>query len=388
MSAHHDHSHGAHDPGGHGHSHGPGGHDHAAHASERSLAIAAALTGTFMVVEAVGGWISGSLALLADAGHMLVDFAGLALAYVAIRMARRPADARRSFGYDRFQILVAYSNGLVLFGIAGFIIYEAWRRLEDPAPILAGPMFVVAVAGLLVNIAAFFVLHGGDKEDLNRRGALLHVLGDMLGSVAAIIASIVIWSTGWTPIDPILSVLVCLLILGNAWRLVRESAHVLLEGSPAGIDGANVAERLGRRVEGLADVHHVHVWMITPKRRAATLHACLAPGADGPAVVRAVKRVLREEFAIGHATVEVESDICADGAIADHDHDHGHGHAHPHDHAHDRTHGHDHSHDHAQDHRHGHDHRNRAGVRPSANPDLSASHGAAPAPGEPTPRPV
>ncbi len=355
MSAHHhDHSHGH---GGHGHS-----HDHAAHASERSLAIAAGLTGTFMVVEAAGGLISGSLALLADAGHMLVDFAGLALAYIAIRMARRPADARRSFGYDRFQILVAYSNGLVLFGIAGFILFEAWRRLAEPEPILAGPMFAVAVAGLLVNIAAFFVLHGGDKEDLNMRGALLHVLGDMLGSVAAIVASLVIWSTGWTPIDPILSVLVCVLILGNAWRLVRESAHVLLEGSPSGINGAGVTERLVGRVEGLADIHHVHVWMITPKRRAATLHARLQPGADGPAVVRAVKRTLREDFAIGHATVEVEGDICADGSADcagaagqahDHGHDHDHGHHHDHGHGPARSPAH---HDHAHHGEHGHDH--------------------------------
>ncbi|WP_062110915.1 cation diffusion facilitator family transporter [Aureimonas sp. AU40] len=386
MSAHHhDHSHRSHAHAG-GHAHGEG-HDHAAHASERRLAIAAGLTGLFMLAEVAGGLISNSLALLADAGHMLVDFAGLALAFLAIRMARRPADARRSFGYDRFQILVAYSNGLVLFGITGIILFEAWRRLSDPVPILAGPMFAVAVGGLLVNIAAFFVLHGGDKEDLNLRGALLHVMGDLLGSVAAIVASLVIWLTGWTPIDPILSVLVCLLILTNAWRLVRESGHVLLEGAPAGVDGAGIAGRLTGRVEGLADVHHVHVWMITPKRRAATLHARLAPGADGPGVVRAIKATLREEFAIGHATVEVEGEICADGALGctdaqTHDHDHDHGHEHSRDRGHDQggRHDHGHGHGHAQAHVHGpdcshdhHDHDSAPGAHSSAHPGETAT---------------
>jgi cobalt-zinc-cadmium efflux system protein len=180
-------------------------------------------------------------------------------------------------------------------------------------------------------------------------------MGDLLGSVAAIVASLVIWRTGWTPIDPILSVLVCLLILSNAWRLVRESGHVLLEGAPAGIDGAGVAGGLTGRVAGLAGVHHVHVWMITPKRRAATLHASLAPGADGPTVVRAIKQTLREDFAIGHATVEVEGDICADGTLGcadrqDHgpapDHDH-------HEHDHDGPDRPAQAHDHAPAHAHG-----------------------------------
>ncbi|WP_082666412.1 cation diffusion facilitator family transporter [Aureimonas sp. AU4] len=339
-------SHDAHDHGDHsGHDH----HDHAHGASERRLLIAAGLTGTFMVVEAAGGWLSGSLALLADAGHMLVDFAGLLLALFAARLARRPADARRSFGYDRFSVLVAYTNGLVLFAIAGFILFEAWERLADPAPILAGPMLAVAIAGLLVNIGAFFALHGGDAEDLNLRGALLHVLGDLLGSVAAIAAAIVIFATGWTPIDPILSVLVCLLILGNAGRLVRQSAHVLLEGAPAGVDGPAVASHIETRIPGVTNVHHVHVWMLTPQRRAATLHACVADGVAGDTVAR-IKAELRERFAIGHATVEIERGACADAAADPCSVDaalrsggHGHRHAGGH-HDHDHEHGHDHVH--------------------------------------------
>ncbi|WP_279481059.1 cation diffusion facilitator family transporter [Aureimonas sp. SK2] len=357
MSAHHGHSH---DHGGHDHS----GHDHAAHASTRRLGIAAALTGLFMLAEVAGGLISGSLALLADAGHMFVDFAGLVLAFAAARLAQRPADARRTYGYDRLGVLVAFSNGLVLFGITAVIIYEAWRRFADPVEILAGPMLAVAIGGLLVNIAAFFVLHGGDKEDLNMRGALLHVLGDLLGSVAAIVASLVIMATGWTQIDPILSVLVCLLILANAWRLVRESAQVLLEGAPAGVDGAEMGRHLRTSVPGIEDVHHVHVWMITPRRRAATLHVCVPEGSDGMDVVRRVKAELRSAFSIDHATVELEHGHCADaGAACGGDHGHEGGHAHHH-HAHDHGHAHHHDHHH-HDHAHGHDRSHGALPRPA-----------------------
>ncbi len=310
----------------HHHSHS---HDHAAHASERRVALAAALTGLFLVAEVAGGLLSGSLALLADAGHMLVDFAGLALAFLAFRIARRPANARNTYGYDRVQILVAYSNGLALFLIAAAILFEAAGRLLNPAPVLGGPMLAVAAAGLLVNVAAFFALHGGDREDLNLRGALLHVVGDMLGSVAAIAAALVILATGWTPIDPILSVLVCLLILGNAWRLVRESGHILLEGAPDGVETGAIGPAIARAVPGVTDVHHVHAWAITPRRRAATLHARLADGEDATVAVRAIKALLAERFGITHATVEIERGSCADdngqpcgGHDAGHDHRH------------------------------------------------------------------
>ncbi|BDA82663.1 zinc transporter ZitB [Aureimonas sp. SA4125] len=319
------------------HSHAPGSshadHDHAGHASEKRLIWAAALTGGFMLAEIAGGLISGSLALLADAGHMFVDFAGLSLALFAMRLARRPADARRSYGYDRFQILVAYSNGLVLFGIALFIGFEAWRRLSEPVEILGGPMLAVAVGGLFVNVAAFFVLHGGDKDDMNMRGALLHVAGDLLGSLAAIAASLVILFTGWMPIDPILSVLVAVLILGNAYGLVRDSGHILLEGTPKGIDSADVGPHLRASIPGLVDIHHVHVWAITPKRCAATLHARIADGTEAAGTIRAIKREMAARFGIAHVTVEIEHDACADAAgdgtsdpRHDHDSDHGHDH--------------------------------------------------------------
>ncbi|MCW4115983.1 cation diffusion facilitator family transporter [Aurantimonas sp. MSK8Z-1] len=323
----------------HGHSHNAiGGHAHGA--NERRMTIAAILTGAFMLAEVVGGLWSGSLALLADAGHMLTDFAALGLGVIAFRLTRKPRDDRRTYGYDRFEVLVAFVNGLALFAIAALIVYEAWHRLEQPAAILGGPMLAIAGAGLLVNVAVFFVLHGGDRENLNMRGALLHVMGDLLGSVAALAAALVILLTGWTPIDPILSVLVALLLLASAYRLVRDAGQVLLEGAPTDLAVEAVAPHLTRQVAGLREVHHLHAWTITPERKMATLHACLEEDSDAMAVTRAIKAEMREAFGIGHTTVEIEYGICADEAEDGCGHrEHAH---HPHDHA-----GHTHSDHHA-----------------------------------------
>jgi cobalt-zinc-cadmium efflux system protein len=208
------HAHGHHD---HGPNQGAGRdpnhiRGHARAGDARRVFWAMWLIGGFMVVEVVGGLLSGSLALLSDAGHMLTDFAALLLAWFAFRLADRRADIRRSYGYQRFQVLAAFSNGLALFAIAGWIVVEAARRLADPVPVLAGPMLAVAALGLAVNVAAFVLLHGGSRDNLNLRGAALHVMGDLLASVAAIAAAVVILATGWTPIDPLLSVLVALLI--------------------------------------------------------------------------------------------------------------------------------------------------------------------------------
>jgi cobalt-zinc-cadmium efflux system protein len=202
----------------------------------KRVIIALALTGTFMVVEVIGGILAGSLALLADAGHMLTDTMALALAAVAFNVSRRPADARRTFGYQRFQILAAFVNGLSLLFIVGWILFEALRRLISPVEVTGTTMLVVAGAGLVVNVIAFAVLHGGDRDNLNIRGAALHVAGDLLGSVAAIVAAIIIIYTGWMAIDPLLSIAVAFLILKSAWALVQQSAHVLLEGAPAWLD--------------------------------------------------------------------------------------------------------------------------------------------------------
>lgn len=303
----------------HGHDHHDG-HGHAGHAhgpslsgdmpegerrsKERAIAIAAILTGGFMLAEVVGGLVSGSLALLADAGHMLTDFASLLLAWFAFRLARRPADWNRTYGFDRFSVLAAFVNGLSLFAIAIWIAVEAVQRLAAPSEVLGGLMLWVAVVGLLVNIAAFRVLSRAEGDNLNVRAAALHVMGDLLGSVAAIAASLIILWTGWTPIDPILSVLVVALILRSAWAVVRDSARILLEAAPAGFDARAVTADL-ETIDGVARAHHLHVWSITQERPMATLEVDLDPTADMQATRAAVKARMQEAWNVGHVTVEV-----------------------------------------------------------------------------------
>lgn len=305
------------------------GHDHHQHdhdldhdpthvhgASESNLKrvmIALVLTGTFMFVEVVGGILSGSLALLADAGHMLTDTMALALAAAAFHVSKRPPGGSLTYGYQRFQILAAFVNGLSLLLIVGWILYEAVERFIYPRDILGETMLVVAAAGLVVNIFSFAVLHTGDQENLNIRGAALHVAGDLLGSVAAIVAAIVIIYTGWTLIDPILSVAVAMLILRSAWSLVKRSAHVLLEGAPDWLDVSDMQERVVANVPGVSGIHHVHVWGLTPQQLMLTMHVTLADNVPSQSdVVRHVKAFVEQEYGIGHSTVEVEIDGCAD----------------------------------------------------------------------------
>jgi len=289
-------------------------HDHAKQKGNiKRVQIALALTATFMLVEVVGGILSGSLALLADAGHMLTDTMALALTAFAFRASVRPADKQRSFGYQRFRIIAAFVNGLSLLLVVGWILVEAVQRFIDPPDVIGQTMLVVAAAGLVVNIIAFIILHGGDQQNLNMRGAALHVIGDLLGSVAAIVAAIVIMSTGWMPIDPILSVVVAMLILNSAWKLVRRSAHILLEGAPEWLDVADIQAKIISTVPDVSGVHHVHVWCQTPQNLMLTMHVVLDESvADVTAVVRNVKQLLQAEFGINHSTIEVEKGDCAD----------------------------------------------------------------------------
>jgi cobalt-zinc-cadmium efflux system protein len=313
---HHGHDHEGHDGSGHdhsGHSHGLPGHAHGTTDQTRVL-IAACLTGGFMVAEAIGGFLTGSLALLADAGHMLTDSVALGLAWYAFRLGGRAATSRLTYGFGRVKTLVAYTNGLTIFVVAVWIVYEAARRFIEPEPVLGGPMLVVASLGLLVNVAGFLVLHGGDRNSLNMRGAILHVLGDLLGSAAAIVAALVILTTGWTPIDPILSVLVALLILSTAWSLMREAAHVLLEGVPPALDRDAIAKDIQANVANVREVHHMHVWSMDGSSSMATLHACLTEGADAYAAVTAIKARLAGKHGIEHATIEPEFGACADAS--------------------------------------------------------------------------
>jgi len=319
--AHHDHggpAHAGHAHGkaaGAGHSHEGGGahagHSHGA-ASEGRTAVAAAITFGFMIVEAIGGVVSGSLALLADAAHMLTDAASLALAWWAFRQLRKPATPRMSFGHDRMPVLVAFANGIALLLVTAWIVVEAIERLSNPVEIDWKMMAGVAVAGLAANIAAFWVLMQGERN-LNIRGALLHVASDMLGSVGAVAAAIVIALTGWTPADPILSLVVAMLLLRATFGLIKESAHILLQGAPDGAEGPTIAEDLVASVPGLLEVHHVHVWSLAEGKIHATLHAVADDGGDNAALVRAVKARLADRHGIGHATVEVEPPAaCAD----------------------------------------------------------------------------
>lgn len=288
-------------------------HEHAGSGSHRELRLLAAfmLTLLALVAEAVGGWLSGSLALLADAGHMLVDAAALLFAWLGAHYARRPADALRSFGYARLEVLVGYSNALVQFVLVAWIAVEALLRLSDPQPILSGTMLVVAIAGLLVNAIVLFALSGHDQHDLNTASARLHVLGDLFGSVGAIAAALLVRWRGWLWADPVVSILVSLLILGSAWRLLRRSAHILLEGVPEGVDADLVAAALKAEATGVCDVHHVHVWQLAGGKHVATLHARLFDGTDADRAIASIQVVLRERFRIDHATVQIEQRACA-----------------------------------------------------------------------------
>jgi cobalt-zinc-cadmium efflux system protein len=293
-----------------------GSHDHAPGtvnaSNEKRMGIAAILTGSFMFAEVIGGIAAGSLALLADAGHMLTDFASLSLAWFAFRLARRPADWKRTYGFDRFQVLIAFTNGLALFVIAGWIVYEAADRLMGTPHVSGSIMVIVASLGLLVNAACFFLLQGADRENLNVRGAAIHVLGDLLGSVAALVAGGVIMLTAWTPIDPLLSVLVAAIIVRSGWHVVSASAHILLEGAPKELDTRKIGPDLVVNVEGVDGVHHVHVWSITQSRRMVTLHALVCETTDSDKVVKDIKARLKEKFGLDHATIEIEHEACAD----------------------------------------------------------------------------
>ncbi len=298
------------------HEHRHAGHHHTHTRNERRIGIAALLTGGFMIAEAIGGLLSGSLALLADAGHMLTDAASLALAWAAIHIARRPSDWQRTYGFHRFQVLAAFTNGLTLVFIAIATVIEAGRRLMAPAPVLGGPMLAIAVIGLAVNVAAFIALHGAERDNLNVRGALLHVLGDLLGSAATIVAALVILWTGWTPIDPLLSVAVALLIVRIAWFVLRESGHILLEAAPRSLDVEAMRDDLVAAVGGVEDVHHVHVWSLTQDRPMVTLHVRIAEPIRAFEIAHAIKARLRARHGIDHATIEVEHEDCADVELA------------------------------------------------------------------------
>lgn len=306
----HDHRHGHGLSHGHGHGHGHG-HHHGS-SNETRLRWALIITAVFCVVEVVGGVISGSLALIADAVHMLTDAGSLLLALVALRIAKKPADALFSYGRARYEVLAAFVNGLALLVLSGWIVVESIQRLIVPEPVIGSTMLLVALLGFAANLVSFLVLRDGE-DSLNLRGAMLHVLGDLLGSAAAAAAAVAIMLTGWTPIDPILSGFVALLILKGGWRVTRESAHILLEGAPHDLDAETVALDLAASVPGVTGIHHLHAWSLTDKHPVMTMHAVLAEGTDRDAALSAIQQRLHARYGDVHATVQIEQVACAGG---------------------------------------------------------------------------
>jgi cation diffusion facilitator family transporter len=292
-----------------GHDHGAA-HGTAAAAHRGRLAVVLALTGSVFVVELVGAMLSGSLALLADAGHMATDAVGIGMALGAVSLAQRPARGRRTFGWQRVEVFAAVANGVLLLGVGGYVVVEAVRRVGDPPEIHSGWMLGVATLGLLVNLGSLALLHGGQRESLNTRGAYLEVVGDALGSVAVIVAAVVIVTTGWTAADVVASLAVGALVLPRAWTLLREAFDVLLEAAPRGVDLAEVrAHVLG--VPGVLDVHDLHAWTITSGLPVLSAHVVVSEDvlADGHGgrVLDALCSCLGSHFDLEHCTFQLES---------------------------------------------------------------------------------
>ena len=284
----------------HSHTHGTG------NLNARRLFWAGLLTAGTMLAEAIGGIYAGSLALLADAGHMLTDSAALALAWLAVRMAARPADWKRTYGFQRFEVLAAFANGLALFFISAAIAWEAVSRIFMPVEVLGGTMLVIATLGLLVNLGTLLILRTGGGANLNVRAALLHVMSDLLGSVAAILAALVILWTGWTAIDPLLSILITLLILRSAWLITKDAGHILLEGAPSGLDVREVQKDLEASIPEVLSIHDIHAWCLNEERPLMTLHARIAQASPPEEIAAAIKARLKLVYGITHATIEVE----------------------------------------------------------------------------------
>ena len=293
----------------HGHSHGHGGRHHhgGARRGQRRLLWVLALTALYMLAEAAGGWLSGSLALLADAGHMLTDVAALALALLAVWFGSRPATPRKTFGYYRLEILAALTNGVALVLIAVLVFYHAWERLHAPREVETGLMLWVAAGGLCVNLVCAWLLHGDHAGDLNVRGAWLHVMGDALGSVGAICAGLAMRYYGWHDADPLISAGIALLIVWSAWHLIRESTNVLLEGTPAHINLASVEQAI-RSTAGVENVHDLHVWTITSGREALSAHVIHAHGVSQPGLLKELRVKLHDLFGVDHLTIQMETE--------------------------------------------------------------------------------
>jgi len=284
--------------------------------TEQRFILSLTLTGAIFLAEVVGGLWTGSLALLSDAAHVFMDIFALGMSYGALRLAALPPDDRHTYGFHRLQVLAALANGATLLLVAFEIFREAWERFRNPAPVLAGPMLIVAVVGLAVNLIVALVLREHDHHDLNVRSAFLHVLGDALASLGVIGAGVVILFTGWTVIDPLVSAAIGVILLLGSGRVLRESLHILAEGMPEGLKASQVAEAM-RGVAGVVEVHDLHVWTVAPGYVALSAHVVLADQAlsQTQEVMAGLKRALADEFGIEHTTIQFECAACGQGAV-------------------------------------------------------------------------
>jgi cobalt-zinc-cadmium efflux system protein len=286
----------------HSDSRGHDRHHHGRAVTTRALWIALALTAAFAIVEALGGWYAGSLALISDAGHMVTDAAALVIALIAQAVGQRPPSRRATYGYARVEVLAAFINALAMLALIVWIAVEAVQRLLAPTPVAGPPVMIVAAAGLVVNVVVAWIL-SRTSGSINARGALLHVFGDLLGSAAALIAGAVIYTTGWMPIDPILSLVVVLLILRSTWELLRQSTGVLMERVPAHLSYEAIGRALAA-LPGVTGVHDLHVWHLSPERVALSAHLTLADGNTWLRTLSAAQRMLARDFAIDHITLQ------------------------------------------------------------------------------------
>jgi cobalt-zinc-cadmium efflux system protein len=291
------------------------GHEHDVRAgSARALGLALVLTAGYTAVEVVAGLLTGSLALLADAAHMLSDNVSIALALFAVWLARRPATPERTFGYRRAEVLAALVNGLTLVALSIWIFYEAFRRLGDPPDVLGGWMLVVGVVGIGVNLAGGAILFRSRGGSLNVDAAFRHVLADLLGSIGVVVAAAIILATGWLEADPVVSILIAVLVLASSWSILRDSTSILLEAAPKGIDTRVVGERLAR-APGVVEVHDLHIWTITSGFPALSAHVLVGRGEDCHGRRRELEQLLRREFGIEHTTLQVDHASAPDGLV-------------------------------------------------------------------------
>jgi cobalt-zinc-cadmium efflux system protein len=292
----------------HGHSHSHShSHNHGKNANKQALKLSFFIIATYMIVEAIGGIMTNSLALISDAGHMLSDATALGLSYLAMTFGERKASQFKTFGYKRFEVLAAFINGLTLIGISLYIFWEAYRRLSQPPEVMSSGMLIIACIGLLVNIIAAYILMKGDRSgNLNIRSAFLHVLGDLLGSVGAIVAALLIMFFGWDLADPIASVVVAILVIISAYRVTRDSIHILMEGTPSHINVAEVRDKLGS-IQNVIEVHDLHVWAISSDIPSLNCHIVVNDLQNSLMVIKEAKSILNNQFKIKHTTIQIDT---------------------------------------------------------------------------------